>query len=126
MVAWYAIEDPDPEQERWRTQEPSGGRHAGDDIHISAINSVRGRAAEAVRDLIFHDGSRLGHFLPTLDRMVEDPSIAVRSCVASTLRAVLRHDRDLVVLGRNNPSLYTVKGRPLYVHLNGLAIVLLK
>jgi hypothetical protein len=32
----------------------------------------------------------------------------------------------LVVLGRNNPSLYTVKGRPLYVHLNGLAIVLLK
>ena len=34
--------------------------------------------------------------------------------------------RILVVLGRNNPSLYTVKGRPLYVHLNGLAIVLLK
>src|SRR5437867_954196 len=33
--------------------------------------------------------------------------------------------RDLVVLGRNNPSLYTVNGRPLYVHLNGLAIVLL-
>ena len=32
----------------------------------------------------------------------------------------------LVVLGRNNPSFYTVKGRPLYVHLNGLAIVLLK
>jgi hypothetical protein len=35
-------------------------------------------------------------------------------------------DEALVVLGRNNPSLYTVKGRPLYVHLNGLAIVLLK
>ena len=34
--------------------------------------------------------------------------------------------RCLVVLGRNNPSLYTVNGRPLYVHLNGLAIVLLK
>jgi hypothetical protein len=33
---------------------------------------------------------------------------------------------DLVVLGRNNPSPYTVNGRPLYVHLNGLAIVLLK
>ena len=32
----------------------------------------------------------------------------------------------LVVLGRNNPSPYTVNGRPLYVHLNGLAIVLLK
>ena len=34
--------------------------------------------------------------------------------------------RDLVVLGRNNPSPYTVNGRPLYVHLNGLAIVFLK
>jgi hypothetical protein len=32
----------------------------------------------------------------------------------------------LVVLGRNNPAPYTVNGRPLYVHLNGLAIVLLK
>jgi hypothetical protein len=32
----------------------------------------------------------------------------------------------LVVPGRNNSSLYTVNGRPLYVHLNGLAIVLLK
>jgi hypothetical protein len=33
------------------------------------------------------------------------------------------HMRALVVPGRNNPSLYTVNGRPLYVHLNGLAIV---
>ena len=33
---------------------------------------------------------------------------------------------SLVVLGRNNPSLYAVNGRPVYVHLNGLAIVLLK
>jgi hypothetical protein len=35
-------------------------------------------------------------------------------------------DFALVVFGRNNPSPYTVSGRPLYVHLNGLAIVLLK
>ena len=34
--------------------------------------------------------------------------------------------KSLVVLGRKNPSPYTVNGRPLYVHLNGLAIVLLK
>jgi hypothetical protein len=36
------------------------------------------------------------------------------------------HPGLLVVLGRNNPAPYTVNGRPLYVHLNGLAIVLLK
>jgi hypothetical protein len=33
---------------------------------------------------------------------------------------------NLVVPGRNNPSLYAVNGRPVYVHLNGLAIVRLK
>ena len=36
------------------------------------------------------------------------------------------YTKALVVFGRNNPSPYTVNGRPLYVHLNGLAIVLLK
>jgi hypothetical protein len=47
--------------------------------------------------------------------------------MATDRREVQRLIREsLVVLGRNNPSLYTVKGRPLYVHLNGLAIVLLK
>jgi hypothetical protein len=33
---------------------------------------------------------------------------------------------QLVEPGRNNPSLYAVNGRPVYVHLNGLAIVRLK
>jgi hypothetical protein len=32
----------------------------------------------------------------------------------------------LVVPGRNKPSLYAVNGRPMYVHLNGFAIVVLK
>jgi len=32
----------------------------------------------------------------------------------------------LVEPGRNTPSLYAVNGRPVYVHLNGLAIVRLK
>jgi hypothetical protein len=43
-----------------------------------------------------------------------------------SLRELSRRLVALVVLGRNNHSLYTVNGRPLYVHLNGLAIVLLK
>jgi hypothetical protein len=34
--------------------------------------------------------------------------------------------RALVEPGRNTPSLYAVNGRPVYVHLNGLAIVRLK
>ena len=46
-------------------------------------------------------------------------------CCEHDVLALTSHPA-LVVLGRNNPSLYTVNGRPLYVHLNGLAIVLLK
>jgi len=50
----------------------------------------------------------------------------VKDIVKAVVKAVSSERKRLVVLGRNNPSLYTVKGRPLYVHLNGLAIVLLK
>jgi hypothetical protein len=68
LVAWYATEDPDPTEERWRRQEQHNGRSLSDVIHTAAINSVRGIAAEAVRDLIFHDGSRIGYLTPTLEK----------------------------------------------------------
>jgi hypothetical protein len=54
-------------------------------------------AAEAIRDLIFHDGRRIGYLTPTLEKMVSDPSLTVRSTVAAALIAVLRHDRDLAI-----------------------------
>jgi hypothetical protein len=89
LVAWYATEDPDPEQELWRT------RATGRDILSAAINSVRGSAAEAMAKFIFADRSRVTYLLPTIQRMVRAPSIAVRCCVADTLTAVLKHDREL-------------------------------
>lgn len=62
-----------------------------------------------------------------------EPSIIGKSLMLDSRGAMGQVRRNrlllqifLVVLGRNNPSLYTVKGRPLYVPLNGLAIVLLK
>jgi hypothetical protein len=54
------------------------------------------------------------------------PPPVVPPLVPRALHALILAQQTLVVLGRNNPSLYTVNGRPLYVHLNGLAIVLLK
>ena len=97
IVAWYATEDPDPEREFWRTEASLGGVYYGGDIFTAGINCVRGRAAEAIGALIFEDPSRLDGFRPALQRMVQDPSIAVRSCVAQALLCVLRHDRDLAV-----------------------------
>jgi hypothetical protein len=95
MVAWYAVEDPDPEVELWRTDAGSGRMYYNGSIEAAAINSVRGSAAETIASLIFHDGSRIRKFLPVLERMVSDPSIAVRSSVAGALTSVMKHDREL-------------------------------
>jgi hypothetical protein len=94
-VTWYATEDPDPQRELWRTDAGNGQPYYGGDILTTGINSARGRAAEAA--LIFRDAERAPIFSQSLERMVEDPSIGVRSCVASTLTAVLNYDRDLAV-----------------------------
>jgi hypothetical protein len=91
IIAWYATEDPDPEQELWRA------RATGRDILTAAINSVRGSAAEAMSKFIFADSNRVTYLLPSIERMVRDPSIAVRCCVTDILTAVLKHDRELAI-----------------------------
>lgn len=54
---------------------------------------MRGAAAGAVRALLFADTTRLDPLFPTLERMVRDPSIAVRSCVATALLPVLNQNK---------------------------------
>jgi hypothetical protein len=97
IVAWYATEDPDPEEELWRTPAYGGQIFFGGSIETAAINSARGVAAGAVGRLIFPDPARLRKLLPTVERMVDDASIAVRAGAARALIAVLKHDRDLAI-----------------------------
>lgn len=97
IVSWYATEDPDPEKELWRTKAEGGDFYYGGDISMAGLNSVRGETAEAMGKLIQLDKNRISYFQPTLERMVQDPSIAVRSWVLRTLTAVLVHDRDLAI-----------------------------
>jgi len=97
LIVWYATESPDPERELWRTEAASGQFFCGGDILTAGIKSVRGTAAEALRDVIFGDGERITYLKPTLERLVRDPSIAVRSCVAGTLIAVLKYDPPLAI-----------------------------
>ena len=47
------------------------------------INCRRGFVAEAIRDLVFADSRYLAVFYPTIEKLVADPSLAVRACVAS-------------------------------------------
>ena len=98
LVAWYATEDPDPGEELWRIQASPGQEYyyRGDPLE-NGINTNRGRGSHTIARLIEVDGDRIAHLQPALEKMVQDPSIAVRSCVAEALIAVLRHDRDLAV-----------------------------
>jgi hypothetical protein len=95
IVAWYAINDPDPEEELWNSNNSTGVEYFGGDIFNAGINSIRGNAALTIQNLIIHDKSRILYFEKTLKKMVLDHSTAVRSCVIETLRGVLGEDKDL-------------------------------
>lgn len=85
IVAWYATEDSDPAREIRQESDWQGHDERSDAIFTAGVNSVRGRAAEVIGELIFHRPERANHFLPSLELMVRDPSVSVRSCVAKTL-----------------------------------------
>jgi transcription initiation factor TFIIIB Brf1 subunit/transcription initiation factor TFIIB len=97
MLDWLATEHPDPEKELWRVDAWAGKPYYGGDIHNHGINTARGRAAEAISNLILCDARYIKRFRSTLDRLVNDQSLAVRSCVASIVLAVARHDVPLAL-----------------------------
>ena len=95
MLDWLATQDEDPAVERWKQEAGGGQPYYNGDMHFHGINTTRGRAAGAIGDLILREASYIGRLRTTLDKMVRDPSAAVRSCVAGTLRAVACHDTSL-------------------------------
>ncbi|MCI0621772.1 MAG: ATP-binding protein [Acidobacteria bacterium] len=97
MLDWLATEHPEPDKELWNVEATSGQPYYGGDILTHGINTTRGRAAEAIRDLILTDPSYIERFRDTLEHLVNDKSVSVRSCAASTLLAVARHDTPLAV-----------------------------
>jgi hypothetical protein len=97
MVAWYATEDPSPATEHWRGDNAGNKAGFGGAPRFQGINSVRGSATHAIATLIARDVAYWEHFAPCLERMVADPSIAVRTCVADACTEVLRYDRSAAV-----------------------------
>ena len=95
MLDWLATRDDDPAVELWQQDAGGGQKDYNGDVHFHGINTTRGRAAGAIGDLILRNAMYIGRFRTTLDKMVRDPSVAARSCVAGTLRAVAYHDTPL-------------------------------
>ena len=98
MLHQLATEHEDPGREEWQEDAGNGQPYYGGDILTNGINTTRGRAADAIGYLILSDAACIERFRPTLDRMIQDRSAAVLSCVAGTLRAVSYHDPALGML----------------------------
>ena len=92
MLQWIATEHKDPDREAWQEDAGGGQTYYNGDIHMNGINTTRGRAADAIRDLILKDAAYIDRFRGTLGQMVCDPSASVLACVAGTLRAIASHD----------------------------------
>ena len=92
---WLATEHEDPDREAWQEDAGGGQTYYNGNIYTNGINTTRGRAAEAIRDLILNDAAYIDRFRATLDQMIRDPSASVLSCVAGTLRATAYRDSVL-------------------------------
>ncbi|MBE9214525.1 ATP-binding protein [Plectonema cf. radiosum LEGE 06105] len=90
ILIWYALNDPNPQEESWRTN------NSGNIVSFG-INSTRGAAVSAIAKLIFADKSRTVYFQRYLEQIIQDPSISVKCCAAEALTAVLNYDHDLAV-----------------------------
>jgi hypothetical protein len=88
FIQRMALEHSDPKCEEWEGERPLYGGN----MLTYGMNTVRGHAAEAIRDLIRCDREYLGGFGEIVEKLVADPSVSVRACVASTLLAMASHD----------------------------------
>ena len=92
MLNWLATQHPDPEKELWDKEVTGGTAYYGGNILDHGINTTRGRAALAISHLIWSDASYIDRFRTTIEKLVDDRSLAVRSCAGFTLLPILNHD----------------------------------
>jgi hypothetical protein len=91
-VAWYAVNDRDPEEELWQTPAHEGEFYYGGDPYSAGINSTRGAIAGAVARLLFEAPQRFERLHDAVHSLANDRSTAVRSCAIGALVAVLNTD----------------------------------
>ena len=97
MLDWLATEHSDPEKELWNKEVTGGTPYHRGNIANYGINTTRGRAAEAIRDLIRRDASYIDRFRTTIEKLVGDRSLSVRACAASVLLYITNHDWEFAL-----------------------------
>lgn len=99
LIRDRTLHTPDPtDSSPVLTREGTDGQSAAD-MRMNGMNTARGSLAETLGDLLITDseGRRTALVAPYLGTMANDPVLSVRSCVAHTLVASLRHARPEVL-----------------------------
>jgi hypothetical protein len=92
MTDW-ALHDPNPTEELWRTSASDGQPYYGGDPHFHGINTNRGAAVQAVcHCALSRKPSQVERAFRLLEQATPDPSTAVRTCVIESLGPLLRED----------------------------------
>lgn len=68
-----------------------------EDLETTAINYVRGPAAQAIRSLLFHDAGLLDRCRPAIEALIADPHPGVRIAATGICLAAWNVDRGLAV-----------------------------
>lgn len=95
LVLDRAMHSTDPTDNKPIFVRSNGTDRRADNLRMNGINTGRGSLAEALGDLLVYDvdGRRTELVSPHLDELAGDPVLSVRSCVAHTIAASLRHAR---------------------------------
>ncbi len=83
-----------PGREWARTDAGSGGQYYGGDLFHAGLNCTRGGAALAGASVLFKGADHLTRLLPVVERLATDVNMAVRTCAAEAVVALLNHDSD--------------------------------
>lgn len=97
IVSYYAMSDPDPEEDMWKKDAGEGNRYYMGDPYHYGINCVRGRAAEAIGALLYSNQTRLAHLRGAVEALSRDRIVAVRTCAVDALLPLLNFSRDFAV-----------------------------
>lgn len=97
MISWLATKHPDPPTGSWKQKADSDVKYADAEPHMHGLNTTRGRAAEAIRDLIVRDCSYVACFESSLEELVRDEDLGVRACAASALIALAITDKPRAI-----------------------------
>ncbi len=92
MVAHYAVSDPDPSEELWKTPASGGTPYYGGDPESAGLNSNRGAAAGTLAKLLFADKGRWPKLQNAIQSVSRDRSLAVRAMAIECLTAALNVD----------------------------------